>query len=142
MANSPVFAATPKSFQATLTGAPGAGYRAGSDQTSFVEIVAGGASGSRVERVILKHAGVAGNAPTAALTVLFFLYDGSTYKLLAEVDVGAVATPAAGTASYQATVPLLEGKLLPSTSHKIFGVIAGWVDADDDFTVCGDAGDY
>jgi hypothetical protein len=135
MSSSAAYATTPRMTLVTLTGAPGAGYRAGSSATSLVACIVGAASGTRIDRVLLKHSGVAAGAATAGLSVLFFLYDGSTRRLVAEVDVGAVGTPSAGTATYQASVPFLSGLLLPSGSYQLEGVVAGWVDADDDFTV-------
>lgn len=135
MASAPIYAASTRPAFVTLTGAPGAGFRSGSAATSIVDVAAGGANGSRVEKVILKHSGVNAAAPTAALSVLFFIYDGTNRRLIAEVDVGAVSTPAAGQATFQATVPILEGLPLPTSAYKLQAVVSGWVDTDDDFTV-------
>lgn len=142
MASAPSYAATPRHAQAAITGAPGAGFRSGSVTTSFVDIITGGTNGTRLERVILKHTGVNASAATAALSVLFYVYNGTAYRLICEVDVGTVGTPAAGTATWQAPVPILEGLLLPDNTYKVAAVIAGWVDADDDFAVHIDAADY
>jgi hypothetical protein len=142
MASTSNFAATPRLSYATLTGAPGAGFRAGGSATSVVDIMAGGSSGSRVDKVILKHTGTNAAAATASLSVIFFVFDGTNRRMIAEVDVDTVGTPAAGTATFQSTVPILEGLLLPSTAHKLQGVISGWVDTDDDFSVVAIGGDF
>lgn len=143
MSASAAFASTPRYSQATLTGAHGAAatIRSGAVATAVVTFFTGGASGSRIDRVILKHSGT-NAAVTAALSVLLFVHDGTNRRLVAEVDVGAIATPAPGTATWQAVVPLLEGLILPNSAHLLQGVINGWVDTDDDFTAIAWGGDF
>lgn len=143
MSAAAAFASTPRYSQATLTGAHGAAatFRSGAVATAMVTFFTGGASGSRIDRVLLKHSGTNG-APTVALSVCFFIHDGTNRRLVAEVDTGTIATPAPGTATLQMVIPILEGIILPNSSHLLQAVVDGWVNTDDDFTAAAWGGDF
>lgn len=79
MSATPAFASVPRigfgAVSAANTNRDGTG--------TIVDILAGVAAGTRVDRVVM-HA--TGNPADSVLTL--FLYDGATYRLLNEVDLG------------------------------------------------------
>lgn len=142
MSSAAAFASTPRYSQATLTGAHGAAatIRSGAVATAVVTFFTAGASGSRIDRVIIKHSGT--NAAKVATSVLIFVHDGTNRRLVAEVADNTTTTPAPGTASTQLVVPILEGLILPNSSHLLQAVVDGWTNTDDDYTAIAMGGDF
>ena len=90
MASKPGFAATPRQGQASIATAE----LSLTAPTSVGTVFSAGASGSRVERLR-----AVGAATTAAGLINIFLFDGSVYRLIRAIVVGA-ATPSATVAAW------------------------------------------
>lgn len=92
MASAPAFAATPALGAGKLdtanTNRDGTG--------TIVTILTAGSSGSKVEEIVVKADG-----DPADGTVVFYLYDGSTYYVWDEWDIGNPAAGSATVASYR-----------------------------------------
>lgn len=79
MASSPVFAGTPNYGVASVSTA-----NTNRDGTgTIVDVWTAGASGGKVERVVLKATG-----DPADSVVTMYIYDGATYRLFDEFDLG------------------------------------------------------
>ena len=108
MASSPVFQAIPRlssvAISAANTNRDGSG--------TVVEVIAGVAAGTEIRRVIVQATGT-----TTAGMVRLFLYDGTNYRALREIDVTAL-TVGAATKAFRAEVAFSD-LILPSASWKI-----------------------
>jgi len=92
MATSPQFISTPKVGVGTVVTANTARDGTG----TIVTIFTAGSSGSKINEVVLK----ATDNP-ADSCVVFFLYDGSTYHVFDEIDIGDPAAGSTTVASYR-----------------------------------------
>lgn len=93
MASTPIFAATPKVGNASISLAD----TSRTAPTNVGIVLSGGTSGTRVERVRIIATGT-----TTAGMVRLFLYDGSAYHLIDEVSVSAI-TPSGTVQPFSAT---------------------------------------
>jgi hypothetical protein len=109
MASTPIFAATPKVGNASLSLADASRTA----PTNVGTVLSGGASGTRVERVVVYATGT-----TTAGIVRLFLYDGSAYHLLSEISVTAI-TPSGTVGSFNAVVDF-------SGPNSVLIVPSGW----------------
>ena len=115
---SPNFAITPR----VGVGLAATGDTSLTAPVSRVTVLAAGASGSRIERIVLTAVGA-----TTATTLRLFIYNGATYSLWKEIIVPAVA-PSAGAIpvwSYTleaVTTPNLMPLLLPSGSSLVASI--------------------
>lgn len=100
MAQVPAYAATPKIGWAEIS--TGNTNRDGTGTIGTV--FSAGASGSRIERVVVKATGT-----TTAGMVRLFIHDGANAKLYAEVPVSAI-TPSSTVKTFEET---LEGATMP-----------------------------
>lgn len=104
MAASPIFVGTPVIWAGKLdtanTNRDGTG--------TIVTLGSAGASGSRIDEIVVKA-----DADPADCTVVFYLYDGSTYYVFDEWDIGNPAAGSATVASYRES-RLYENLVLPS----------------------------
>jgi hypothetical protein len=109
MASQPIFFATPKNGAGDLSAA-----NTNRDGTgTLVDIISGGTSGTKVERVIVQA-----KATTTAGFVRLFLNNGTTSRLIREVPVTA-ATPSASVAAFRSEVDF-------SNPSQILVVPNGW----------------
>ncbi len=108
MASSPVFEAVPRLSSVAISTANT--NRDGSG--TVVEVIAGVAAGTEIRRVIVQATGT-----TTAGMVRLFLYDGTNYRALREIDVTAI-TVGAATKAFRAEVAFSD-LILPSASWKI-----------------------
>lgn len=104
MATSPQYAAIPKIGATAISTANTARDGSGTIGTVF----SAGASGSRVERVVIKA-----TASTTAGIVRIFLHDGSSARLISEVPVQAI-TVSANVPSFETEVIFEDGMVLPT----------------------------
>lgn len=104
MASTPQYAATPRCAVAQATAANTARDGTGTIATLFTA----GASGSRVDRVVIKSTGV-----TTAGALRFFIHDGSNARLLTEVPVVPV-TPSSVVSSFEDEFAFDNGLILPT----------------------------
>lgn len=103
MATAPQYVGTPKSWHAALSAA-----NTNRDGTgTIVNVVSGGASGSRIDRVRIVSRGT-----TTAGVVRLFLSDGTNIRLLKEVLVDAI-TPSTSIAVFMADVTFADGLTVP-----------------------------
>lgn len=93
---------------------------------ALVDVVTGGANGTRVDNVVVKAEGV-----TTAGMVRFFVKQGGTSYLYHEMDVTAVAAPGVTTPTFEDSfapekLTLASGEKLQASTHnaEIFKVIA------------------
>jgi hypothetical protein len=92
MATSPAFAATPNNGAASLSTA-----NTNRDGTGTIATVwTAGANGGKVEELVVKADG-----DPADCTIVWYLYDGATYYVFDEWDIGNPAAPSATVASYR-----------------------------------------
>lgn len=89
---SPIFLLTPNNGVASVSTANTARDGTGTIATIFTA----GANGSRVEEIVVKA-----TADPADSVVTIFLYDGSTYHLFDEFDIGDPAAASATVAGYR-----------------------------------------
>jgi hypothetical protein len=110
MANTPVFAATPKVALAQVSVA-----NTNRDGTgTIVDVVTGGTNGSIINAIVVKAI-----ATTTAGSVRLYMYDGSNTRLLWEIDVP-VKTASASAGAWQYELPFIIYKPhLPSNTWKI-----------------------
>lgn len=94
MATSPLYAATPHNAAGSLT--TGNLNRDGTG--AIVVIFTAGANGSKINEITVKA-----TAQPADSTVVFYLYDGTTFWVYDEWDIGAPAAGSATVASYRET---------------------------------------
>lgn len=92
MATTPAFAATVNVGMGSLT--TGAGNAR--DGTQAVTIFTAGASGAKIEEVVIKSDGDAADS-----TVIFYLHDGSNYFVYDEWDIGNPTPGSTTVASYR-----------------------------------------
>lgn len=92
MSASPAFASTPRHGVGTVSTANTA--RDGSG--TIVDIFTAGSGGSKIEEVVIKA-----TADPADSTVVFYIYDGSTYQVWDEWDIGNPAAASTTVASYR-----------------------------------------
>ncbi len=108
MASSPAFAATPKCAVVQATTA-----NTGRDGTGTIATLwSAGASGSRIDRVQIKAI-----ATTTAGMIRFFIHDGSSARLIAEVPVS-VVTVATTSPSFEEEI-VFDGGLLIQTGYSL-----------------------
>lgn len=95
MAAAPAFAATPKIGAATVSTA-----NTNRDGTGTIAtVITAGSSGTQIREVVLKATG-----DPADSVVTLFLYDGSTYSLFDEVDLGDPAAASTTVTGYRTSV--------------------------------------
>ncbi|WP_375414615.1 hypothetical protein [uncultured Bradyrhizobium sp.] len=108
MALAPVYIGTPQTWQAALTAA-----NSNMDGTgTIVDVVTGGSSGSRIDKVRVVASGT-----TSVGKVRFFLYDGSNTYMIKEVLVSAIV-PSTSIEAFVAEWDA-DGLVLPSSSWKL-----------------------
>ena len=105
MATTPQFAATPKASAVVLAATADTSRTA---PTTVGTVFTAGASGSRIDEVWIT--GIGGS--TTANQVRLFLYNGTTYYLLREVQVTAT-TPSASVSAFTTTV-IFNNLVLPT----------------------------
>ncbi len=101
---SPIFLAVPKIGAVSVSTANTARDGSGTIATVFTA----GSFGSKINEVVIKA-----EADPADSTVVFFLYDGSTYHVFDEWDIGNPAAGATTTVSYRES-RTYDNLLLPS----------------------------
>ncbi len=79
--------------------------------------IAGVANGSIIERVIVAQNGT--GASTANNICRFYLFDGTNWALVHEVNLGGSVTPSATVPGIRIPIPELVGLKLPSASHNL-----------------------
>lgn len=136
MATTPSFSATPKVGMQRLTAASAARDTIAPAAADLV--FTAGANGSRIDRVDLIASGPEGGA-SAARVCRLWLYDGTTARLLREVEFPA-QTPSSTVKGTQQTVNFINGVVIPTgwTLRATLSV-AG---ANDAVTVIAHGGDY
>lgn len=108
MSSTSQYVSGPKSPLARLTAA-----NANRDGTgTIVDLYTPGASGGRIDDIAIKAEGV-----TTAGMIRFYHHDGANYRLLREVNVGAVVAPSATVQTFEALLAEL-GWCIQS-GHKI-----------------------
>lgn len=113
MASTPAFANVPRLGIASVSTA-----NTNRDGTGTIaDIITGVAAGTRVDRVVLKATG-----DPADSVVTLFIYDGSTYQLFDEFDIGNPAAGATTDASYRFEKAYTD-LVLPSASFKLAAAI-------------------
>lgn len=109
MASTPVYATTPRIGFASVTAA-----NTNRDGTgTIVDALTGVAAGTRIERVVLQ----ATNDPADSI-VTMFLYNGTTYLLFDEFDLGNPAAASATVPGYR-IAKAYSDVVLPSSSWKV-----------------------
>lgn len=109
MAASPVFIGSPQTWQAALSTA-----NTNRDGTgTIVDVVTGGASGSRVDSVRVQAI-----STTTAGVIRLYVYDGTNTYLIREIIITPI-TPGTGTEAWSADVAFPGGIVLPSASWKL-----------------------
>jgi hypothetical protein len=86
---------------------------AGANNT--VAVIAGVAAGSIIQRVRVVQNGT--GASTANNICRFYIFDGTSYYLVHEVNLGAAVTPSATVVGISIPVPELVGIKLPSNTY-------------------------
>lgn len=113
MASTPTFASTPRlgfgSVSTANTNRDGTG--------TIVDILTGVTAGTRVERLVLQ---TTGNPSDSIVTI--FLYDGTTYRLFDEFDLGDPAAASATVPGWR-TERAYRDLILPSSSWKLAAAI-------------------
>lgn len=113
MAVAPAYAATPRvgfgSVSTANTGRDGTG--------TIVDVLTGGSSGTKINEVTLQATG-----DPADSSVTIFLYDGTSYRLFDEFDLGNPAAASTTVAGYRIT-RTYENLVLPSNSWKLAAAI-------------------
>ena len=113
MAVAPTYAATPTigfgSISTANTNRDGTG--------TIVDVLTGGSSGTKINEIALQATG-----DPADSIVTLFLYNGTTYLLFDEVDLGNPAAASTTVAGYR-TVKLYDNLVLPSSSWKLAAAI-------------------
>lgn len=108
MAAAPIYVGTPQTWQAALSAA-----NTNRDGTgTIVDVVTGGSSGSRVDKVR-----VAASGTTTAGVVRLYLYDGSNTYLIKELLIAAI-TPSTSIAVAEAEWDA-DGLVLPTNTWKL-----------------------
>ena len=108
MASSPIYIGTPQTWQAALSAA-----NTNRDGTgTIVDVVTGGASGSRLDKIRVQASGT-----SSAGVIRFYLYDGTNTYLIKEMMVSAI-TPSASVEAWSGEWDC-DGLVLPSTSWKL-----------------------
>lgn len=116
MSASPVFFVTPRHGVVNSNASANTTKTlAGTNNISTV--IAGTANGSVIERVSVVQNGT--GASTANNIARFFVFDGTNYALLHEVNLGGSVTPSATVVGIRITVPELVGIKLPSAVHTL-----------------------
>ena len=114
MSASPNFFITPRTAGVNSSGsATSVKTLAGANNT--VAVIAGSANGSTIERVTVVQNGT--GASTANNICRFYIYDGTSYYLVHEVNMGGSVTPSATVLGARIFVPELVGEKLPSASY-------------------------
>jgi hypothetical protein len=113
MASAPAFAATPRigfgSVSTANTNRDGTG--------TIVDIITGASTGTKILEVVVQATG-----DPADSIVTLFLYDGSAYRLFAEVDIDNPAAASATVSGYRSSVRF-DNLILPSASWKLGAAI-------------------
>lgn len=137
MSAAPVFYTTPRVSGVNSGGAANSVKTlAGTNNT--VAVVAGVSPGSMVKRVTVVQNGTA--ISTANNLCRFFVFNGTSYFLVHEVNLGAAVTPSATVLGIRITVPELVGLVLPASTdvlHVGFSAAA----AGDTFTITAEMAD-
>ncbi len=116
MSAAPVFFVTPRhGVVNSNASANSVKTLAGTNNTSTV--IAGVANGSIIERVTVVQNGT--GASTANNICRFYVFDGTNWALVHEVNLGGSVTPSAVAVGIRITVPELVGVKLPSASHNL-----------------------
>jgi uncharacterized protein (UPF0333 family) len=114
MSAAPVFFVGPRVVGVNSSGAANSVKTlAGANNT--VAVATGGAAGSIIQRVFVVQNGT--GASTANNICRFYLYDGTSYYLVHEVNLGGAVTPSATVIGIRITVPELVGIKLPSNTY-------------------------
>lgn len=136
MATTPQFSTTPKIGMVRLTAASAA--RDTIVPAAGDLVFTAGANGARIDRVDVLPSAAEGGA-AAARVVRLWLYDGTTARLLAEVEMAA-GTPSATVKGVAQTVSFSNGLVLPTGwTLRATMSVAG---ASDAVTVIAHGGDY
>ena len=139
MSASPVFFVTPRHGVINSGGSANtAATLAGANNT--VTVIAGSANGTIIERITLAQNSAYAAASTANNIARFYIYDGTSYALVHEVNLGASVTRQATNIGIRITVPELVGYKLPSATHTL---VAGFsaVAAGDSMTITAQVAD-
>lgn len=115
MATSPAYASTPRIGGALVVTA-----NTNRDGTgTLATIITGAAAGTRIERLVLHAMGTGAAPPDPADSIItVFLYDGSTYYLIDEFDLGNPAAATTTVAAYHEERSYRD-LVLPSASWSI-----------------------
>lgn len=113
MASTPLFASTPRAAVAAVSTANTARDGTG----TIVDILTGVAAGTRIERVVAKSTG---DPADSVLTI--FLYNGTSYFLFDEVDMGNPAAASTTLDSFR-WEKAYRDLVLPSASWKLAAAI-------------------
>lgn len=99
MASTPAYASTPRVASANLTSALGGTRQTPTGATSLITAAA---SGTVINRAVIINSG---SGDPADNVVAFYLYNGTTFYLYTEVDLGDQAAPTTALAAPTVTVP-------------------------------------
>lgn len=113
MATTPTFTSTPRHGVASVSTANT--NRDGSG--TIVDLLTGATSGTKVNEIVVKATG-----DPADSVVTLFIYDGSTYQLFDEFDIGDPAAASTTVAGYRES-RTYSNLILPSSTYKIAAAI-------------------
>lgn len=97
MASTPQFTSAVKTGRAVVTAATT--DKTGATVTNIVDILSAGASGTQIRKLVVKATG-----QPADSIVLIFLHNGTDYRMVKEVDIGAPAAGSTTVAAYEQEV--------------------------------------
>jgi hypothetical protein len=101
--------------------------------TNYFTVITGVATGTRLDRVIIKLIGVIGTASSANVVRLWW-NDGTNKRLLKEINF-ATATPTATAGGPEVQVHFPEGLTLPSVNDSLGATVHTRIGAQDDYLV-------
>lgn len=138
MATTPTFAATPAVGMVQLAAATNA-------RDTFVPgagdlVLAGGANGSRVNRVDVVSAALVGGGAPSANVVRLWIYDGTNVRLLREIEVPAT-TPTASAKGFATSIEFPDGRILPN-GYSLRATVHTYAGAQDKYNVIAQGAHY
>lgn len=112
--------ATPAFFVTPRTTGVNSGGGINSDKSltganNTVTAATGSANGSVISRVTVVQNGT--GASSVSCIVRFYIYDGTNYYLVHELNLGASVTPSATVIGIRAEIPELSGRKLPGATY-------------------------
>jgi hypothetical protein len=137
MSASPVFFITPR-VAGVNSGASANSVKTLAGTNNTVAVIAGTANGSIINRVSVVQNGT--GASTANNICRFYIFDGTSYYLVHEVNLGGAVTPSATVVGIRISVPELVGLKLPTAAY-VLHVGFSAAAAGDTFTITAEVAD-